>query len=500
MSSLADLQIQSSDKRRKAQASLARLMPADLASATALLAAANRGSRPRLDVEAHPSGLRALRHHRVYVPLVEPNVLRFARMNIREPSIPSGSIDDYGLVHAHWTSPGAHAASLTEVVREYQQRHDLVPVIASYVGMRGLDSWNEPLTLIPVRHTYEDGSPTATRWMAADGTARVVGARLAYSNAFSTWLHDHPYTDPAKPWPADAATMRTFLAAARIEAARQADEANTIARTIDPETVHLPSEFLMAPNIEDWADLILPDQNLLNEMNTWMFRVHRATPSGKPDAFISEVLEFLVGITAPSSELAQWLLHIENTPSRDAQQIALTAYAITDPDAALPDRQRPLDLLDDYAWSVIGDDTTGVVELVDTIRACLVHTLNLHPHLSQRHTFDINEAHALVTGTELTQYATDPAAGDAHLLAAVLGLLYAARLRHLVAGTAYLPGQIGWLLTTTDGRAQLAEFVSACQEPRLLVRLVDTDGTSNGVLTHNKLRNRYLATQASISG
>lgn len=502
MSSIADLVVPSSDARRKAAAKFAKHLPADAAAAAVALTLPQRGDRGPLDVhvENHPSDMPALLRTRVLVPLVEPNVLSWGRM-ITRPGAPHPTTSTDGIVTTTWASPAQHAAAAGAVVREYEQRHSAVEDIAEYVSHSRLDSWHEPLALVPVRHTYKDGSSSVLRWMAADGTARVVGARLAFARSFAPWLADHPYADAYVDWPTDTVTLRQFLAAARTEAERQAEAR----QAEDPDLSEVnPSWFLTSPGIEDFASLIMPTLDNAKGGNTkvdmvhtvghWNFMSHTGGSRPDPDAFTDEVRNYLESmdvwsgkdpfdilgadpadadgrdsVSYAEEQVTEWLATAGGPDDVKAQRIAAFMVAVSDP-ATAPSGDATA-LLADYAITILGNN--GFARMVGTdlgaVREDLVAALGA-PRLG-----DLYGVYGDLTCGEVNDPLRDPTS-PWFWLGAAQGLTYAAVLGHLT-GTG-IDGLVQRLFTAIDGREQVLAYADACAEGLGRVPLVTgPDGT-----------------------
>ena len=502
MSSIADLVVPSSDARRKAAARFARHLPADAAAAAVALTLPQRGDRGPIDVdvENHPCGMPALLRTRVLVPLVEPNVLSWGRM-ITRPGAPHPTMTEDRIITASWNSPAEHATAAGAVVREYEQRHSGTEDIAEFVSHSRLDSWHEPLALVPVRHTYQDGSASVLRWMAADGTARIVGARLAFARAFAPWLTDHPYADPYADWPTGTVVLRRFLAAARIEADRQA----AARRAEDPDLNQVnPSWFLTSPGIEDFASLIMPTAeangqdgakvDMVHKVGMWNFLTHTGGTRPDPDAFSDEVRNYLESldvwsgkdpfdilgtdpadadgrdqVTYAEEQVTEWLATAGGPEDVKAQRIAAFMVAVSDP-ATAPSGDATT-LLTDYAITILGNN--GFARMVGTdlgaVREDLVATLGA-PRLG-----DLYGVWGDLTSGDVNTPLRNP---NNHWfwLGAAQGLTYAAVLGHLTGTGA--DGLVQRLTGTSDGRDQVLAYADACAEGLGRVPLVTgPDGT-----------------------
>ena len=522
MKSLTSYVLATADQRRKSQSRLAKILPADVAAAVTLL------TMPGVDPDGfnpkatdHASGLGCFSRQRVLTPLIEPNVLAFGRCNVRDA--PRGQVDDEGVVFARWASPAAHTASTRSAVEFYVDGHDLVEPITKQVTFNGLDSWHSPLALIPVRHHYDDGSASVTRWMAADGTARIVGARIAQSSAWSTWLTDHPYTDPYGMWPTDSVTLRQFFAQARAHADCTADEINAAARadgTFDADSPVRPESLLRLPSVEDWADLILPkppvmqeradgttsrDLGLLVDVGLWNFRTHNAgsslSDSGAADAgsdadercdavtdFINaldvfcgsdpfasfglspSVAEDRETVAEMTADVRHFLLNLNNSYSDQAARLALFIISVSDVRAAASGVVAP-----STARSLIVEFTIATVS-------------------GRKKPFDA----ALVCRDEILRIAGTPGGSDLHgayamkdeltpemllnptwawfWLSSLQAVMYAALLGHLSDDEVALRDTIRWMLSSDTGRVQAGEYLLSAQDGRVRVPLVGSEG------------------------
>lgn len=266
MASLARLVIESTEVRRRLAQKIERQLPADAAQAATLLTTPSRQNvngvpleRKMPEPRQHDSGLTVYPRIRVFVPLVEPNVLSWLR-RIAHREWPEPQVTEDGILTAAWESPAQHAAATVDTYRWYLREHS---AIGDIIRSQRLDSWHGPLLLAPVRHTYADGTKDRLAWMSAEGTARVVAARKAAAQEIARWAPDHPWTDPAALWPNDSVALRRLASAAR-------NHFTVTHPDTDPEH-DWSMNYWWA---EDWADLAVADTDMEHKIGLWAFREH----------------------------------------------------------------------------------------------------------------------------------------------------------------------------------------------------------------------------------
>lgn len=361
---LAAWQFDSADERRKNAARFTRAgIPADLSAAAAAMSLA---VKHRHDLRApidrtNPAGdsLPVLSRLRVLVPAIEPNLLYMARGLTRPGPRPSVSTDADGGYRVEWDSPDAHRAATRSLVAYYDSHHEVVRAVAQ-AGR--LDTWHDPFLLIGVRHVYRDDSPTVARWMAADGNARLIGARYAVAADLTRWGIDHPWADPTAYWPADMATLRTVVAASHK------------ALTTNPDLAdHWP---LSTGVVNQCADFVLPSPDRgTHDIGHWLFHEHNTKtqpdtetfPLSEPAANWLAGLDYFRGIDADDfidivsadpmthegreeiaaieEEIAKFLTDVTANKDVTAARLALAATAL----AATPADQIHWPVSEDWA-------------------------------------------------------------------------------------------------------------------------------------------------------
>lgn len=141
-------------------------------------------------------------------PLLEPNVTASGRMSgeYRLPEFVDADPD--GVPVVLWPGPSARDDAVDFVFDFYYDHHRLAERDTRHNAFYGS---LQPLTVMPVRHRFADGSPDVSSLMAVDGTGRLLAGRLIVAEKYA--VADHPWADPRSAWPTDAVTVKTWAGA-----------------------------------------------------------------------------------------------------------------------------------------------------------------------------------------------------------------------------------------------------------------------------------------------
>lgn len=261
MSKFAELSFATADARRAAAKKVGKHLPPDMA---AVAVALSRGSNRKGQVHVPEPDTRTVRETtinvlprmRVVMPLVEPNVIDLAR-NLPWALPCRTRTGEDGVFVTEWKTPADHADAYRKAYEHYLSHHEVVREIGAGSST---DSWHSPMLLVPVRHTYKDGSKLVSVLMAADGTARVWGSRLALTTDLAAWHTVCDWSDPGARWDLSMATARKVVATARVNSR---------------VTGHAVSD----GSVEDWADILIPDPGFsFHDLGLYLYHVHN-TPT-----------------------------------------------------------------------------------------------------------------------------------------------------------------------------------------------------------------------------
>lgn len=387
MQTLASMQFLSAAERRRLVDKYARHLPRDIAAATVLLTVPSqqpisghdhRPTKFKEHLSTHDSGFDVFTRSRVLAPLIEPNTFHTGRLITVNHACPDPVADPTdGVPTATWDSPAQHADALARTIAWYRSHHDITEQIAHPMGERHgfsggrLDSWHSPLLAVPVRHVYRDGSPGRTGFYAADGSARIVGCRVAFAEQIASFAPDHPWADANRLWPLDTASLRSLAAAAR---------------AYDP-----PERWDVPHILSDYADIAVPSvettAQVLKRLGLWLLRSHGSegtVPAGHYpeqvvtyiedlDLFVGDSPGSLLGVD-PSSVAGRreisdvedgvrsWLMVPSTNMNEVAKKIAFMLVATCDPRTAPAGKG----LLGAYVARLCSDVSVGSNGRLDT--------------------------------------------------------------------------------------------------------------------------------------
>jgi hypothetical protein len=358
MTSFDALTFASADQRRSLAKKFAAHLPADIASAAAALNAVSTvfpapSEPPLRDPETltvHDLQFTVLPRVRILSALVEPNTLPMGRnMTLRRRSISTQSDTD-GVYVTRWNTLADHEAAYRDSFEHYLSTHDLVTAIAHGAT---LDSWHSPLLLVPVRHEYADGTRPVSALMAADGTARIWGARMALAADLSAWGVTHEWTDPSARWTLGVADIRKAVAAARTQVAA-IDAAIERAIEQDPDTtIGRRLAGVSSGSVEDWANILTPGFTF-SDLGMYLYHTHSTHTPVEDGPFCDEVVDWVQSIdvfrgvnpfdllgmdpadpvdreqvVADAEELHRDLLTVVTNKDQTARRVALMANAVS---------------------------------------------------------------------------------------------------------------------------------------------------------------------------
>lgn len=327
MSKFAELTFASSDARRAAAKKVGKYLPPDMAAVTVAVSRGNRDGDvyvPEPDTRtAYRSTITVLPRLRVATAMVEPNVINLARnLSTALPCRTRTGAD--GVFVTEWASPAEHAAAYATVYKDYLNTHEVVGDIG-----RGFstDSWHSPMLLVPVRHTYADGSKSVSALMAADGTARVWGSRLALATDLAAWHTVCDWSDPGTRWDLSMATARKVVAAARVNSRAT----GIITDGKDPGRAGAKYA-LSDGSVEDWADILIPDPEFsFHDLGLYLYHVHNSPAQVQVDPqspFTEGSQDWVKSIDVFTGRDPFDLMGLSAARTEDRDEVAETAEAM----------------------------------------------------------------------------------------------------------------------------------------------------------------------------
>lgn len=328
MSVFTDLTFASADDRRKIAKAYRSVLPGDFAALTAAILRGNpHASVPEADTRtSHTQTVPVLGRRRILTALVEPNTLAMARNYSIFPRHGQVTRGQDGVFEVRWATVGDHEAVYRDAYTHYRDTHEVVGEVTK--GSR-LDSWHSPLLLIPVRHTYDDGTAPMTVWMCADGNARLWGARAALAADLTRWGLTHPWTNPGTRWDLSMAEVRTVVAAARQHARTPGRPTTATATGTGTGSQAAASWAVCDGSVEDWADLLLPGafSGKFHDLGTYLYQVHNRAED-EPSPFVEDSHAWVASIDVFTGRDPFDLLGLNPADPEDREQVTEDTAAI----------------------------------------------------------------------------------------------------------------------------------------------------------------------------